>query len=260
MRERPLTDTYPKPTFRDWALLVVAVLFTVAGAIILPHDRNVGIVSIAMFGPCAAVFVIIIMRKLRFRRLRALKAEIVGGVPIRQSRALVVTSSITLAAMGAIFILFGHSYGPVFLVLAWVIALIGGALLIGALSGWWPNGSIQFDPEGITFGRSGFAFTVPWDNIAQVSAGNLNNNPAAFMSLRDYHGILVRPDTRRARALKQLAWNTGWAGAPIVIFTPNYGMDLPLFMAALERYLADPSARAELAPRLLPKGELSAQT
>ena len=251
---------YPKPTFRDWALLAISVVFVVGGIILLPSNRDVGIVSIAMFGPCAAVAVIIIMRKLRFRRLRALKAEIVGGVPIRQSRVLVIASGATLTAMGTIFILFGHSYGPVFLVLAWVIALIGGGLLIGALTGLWPNNSIQFDPEGITFGRTGFAFTVPWDNIAQVSAGAMNNNPAVFIRLHDYTGIIVHPNEQRERALKRLAWSAGWAGAPIVILTSNYGMDLPLFMAALERYLADPSTRAELARRLLPNGELKTQT
>ena len=41
-------------------------------------------------------------------------------------------------------------------------------------------------------------------------------------------------------------------GAPIFVLTSNYGMDLPLFMMALERYLADPAARAELARRQLP--------
>ncbi len=251
---------YPKPSFRDWVLLAIGIIFVACGLFILPHDRDVGIVSIAMFGPCAVVAAIIILRKLRFRRWHALKAEIVGGVPIRQSRVLIITSGATLAAMGTTFILFGHSYGPIFLALAWVIAAIGSVLLISALCGWWPNDFIQFDPEGITLGRMRFVLMVPWDAVAQVSAGAINNNPAVFIRLRDYTSVVVRPNEQRGRALKRLAWNAGWAGASIVILTSNYGMDLPLFMAALERYLADPSARRELARRLLPKGELRAQT
>jgi hypothetical protein len=248
-----VSDTpYPRPGLRDWALLAIGVVFVICGAILLPHNRDVGIVSLAMFGPCTVVAAIIILRKLRFRRLRALKAEIVGGVPIRQSRVLVIASGATLAVMGAIFILFGHSYGLVFLVLAWVIAVIGAGLLIGALSGWWPNDSIQFDPQGITFGRTGYTFTVPWEAIARVSAGQFSNNPAVFMWLHDNSSIVVHPVERRLRALKHLAWNTGWTGAPIVILTSNYGMDQPLLMIALERYLAEPAARAELARRQIP--------
>ena len=70
--------------------------------------------------------------------------------------------------------------------------------------------------------------------------------------LHDNTRIVVDPIERYQQALKQLAWNTGWTGAPIFVLTSNYGMDLPLFMMAMERYLADPAARAELARRQLP--------
>jgi hypothetical protein len=83
---------YPKPGIRDWALLAIGIVFVLSGVIILPSNRDVGIVSLAMFGPATVVATTIILRKLRFRRQRALKAEIVGGVPIRQSRVLVITS------------------------------------------------------------------------------------------------------------------------------------------------------------------------
>ena len=245
-------ELYPKPGIRDWALLAIGIVFVLCGVIVLPSNRDVGIVSLAMFGPATVVAATIILRKRRFRRERALKAEIVGGVPIRQSRAIVITSAATLAAMGVIFILFGNSYGPIFLALAWLITVIGGGLLVGALLRRWPNDFIQFDPEGITFGRTRYTFMVPWEAIARVSAGHYSNNPAAFMWLHDQTRIMVHPVEQYQRALKQLAWNTGWTGAPIFMLTSNYGLDLPLFMMALERYLADPAARAELARRQLP--------
>ena len=245
-------EPYPKPGIRDWVLLAIGIVFVLSGVIILPSNRDVGIVSLAMFGPATVVAATIILRKLRFRRQRALKAEIVGGVPIRQSRVLVITSGATLAAMGVVFILFGNSYGPIFLGLAWLIAVIGGGLLIGALLGWWPNDFIQFDAVGISFGRTRYTLMVPWEAIARVSAGHYNNNPAAFIWLHDNTSIVVDPIERYQQALKHLAWNTGWTGAPIFVLTSNYGMDLPLFMMALERYLADPGARAELARRQLP--------
>src|SRR6266568_9091794 len=83
-------DAYPGPGIRDWALLAIGVGFTGAGLLILPFNPNVGIVTIALFGLSAVVFATTIVRKLRFRRPRPLRAEIVGGVPIRRSRAIVL--------------------------------------------------------------------------------------------------------------------------------------------------------------------------
>jgi len=243
---------YPRPSLSDWALLAIAVAFVVSGAIILPHDRDVGIVTLAFFGPCAALFTAIILRKLRYRRLRAEKAEIVGGVPIRQSRALLLAYSATLTIMGILLVLFGRSYGILFWTIAWMIALIGCALLLVVLFGRLASDYVQFDPEGITFGRRRFLFTVPWDGIAQVSSGSWHDNPAVFMWLRDLDGVHVRPVESRDRAFKQFASNMAWAGAPVVLFPSQYGIDLPLLMIALERYLNEPSARAELARRRLP--------
>jgi hypothetical protein len=60
--------------------------------------------------------------------------------------------------------------------------------------------------------------------------------------------------------LKSFAWGTGWAGAPIMLLPSRYGIDLPMLMLALERYLTEPTARSELAHRLIPRGEHSAQT
>jgi len=206
--------TYPRPGVADWLLLAIGILFVVCGLIVLPHNRDVGIVTIALFGPCAAVFATIILRKMRFRRVRVLKAEIVGGVPIRVSGAAFLTTSAALTIICAISVVFGRSYGVIFWALAWMFALAGCVLLIGFFAGWFANDYVQFDPEGITFGRRRFAFTVPWDGISWVSAGSLHNNPAAFMWLHSLDAVRVHPIARRDRALKHLAFNAGWAGRP----------------------------------------------
>jgi len=61
-------ELYPKPGIRDWALLAIGIVFVLSGVIILPSNRDVGIVSLAMFGPATVVATTIILRKLRFRR------------------------------------------------------------------------------------------------------------------------------------------------------------------------------------------------
>ncbi len=68
-------SNWPKPGLRDWALLTIGALFVCAGLFILPRDRNTGLVTLAFFGCCTAVFASTIVRKLRARKLAPLKAE-----------------------------------------------------------------------------------------------------------------------------------------------------------------------------------------
>src|SRR5262249_18001125 len=132
-------NPYPKPGIKDWALLAINIVFVAAGLLILLRERDVGIVTLAFFGPCLIVTVGSILRKFRFRRFRALKAEIVGGVPIRASRAQALVAALVLMLMGAIIVVFGRSYPFIMWILAWLCALIGGGLTIAALSGLIPN-------------------------------------------------------------------------------------------------------------------------
>src|SRR5215510_4803017 len=215
---------YPRPGIKDWALLVINIVFVALSFFILPHERDVGIVTLAFFGPCLIVTIGTVLRKFRFRRFRALKAEIVGGVPIRASRAQALAAALMLLLMGTIIVLCG---------------------LV-------PNDYVRFDPEGITFSRARYSYTVPWDSIAQVRAGQMHNNPALFIWLHGYDRVTVQPREKRDRVLKSFAWGTGWAGAPIMLLPSRYGIDLPMLMLALERYLTEPNARSELAHRLLP--------
>jgi hypothetical protein len=248
---------YPRPGVRDWALLAINIVFVALGLFILLHERDVGIVTLAVFGPCLVVTVGTVLRKFRFRRLRALKAEIVGGVPIRQSRAQTLITALVLTLMGVVIVLFGHSYGLIFWTLAWLMAVTGGALTIAVLLGLIPNGYVRFDPEGITFGRTRYSYLVPWDNIAAVRTGQVHDNPALFIWLRDYDAITVQPSAKRAQVRKSFATGMAWAGAPIMLLPSHYGIDLPFLILALQRYLTEPAARSELAHRLIPRTEFS---
>lgn len=242
----------PGPELRDWGLLAIGVAFVLMGLIILPSNLNVGVVTIAFFGPCAALFAWTIIRKLRARRPLPLKVEIAGGVPIRQSVTHILLSGGTLLLIGVVLILFGRSYGLVFWSLAWVMALAGGAFLLARPLGWIGTGYLQFEPDGITLGQRGWAYMAPWEEIAEVTEGEYHSNPILFIWLRDLGAISVEPPQSRARALAHLMSNTRTMGAPIVIMTSQYGIDLRLLSAAVKRYAFDPSARSELAQRLLP--------
>lgn len=244
---------YPMPSLKDWGMVAIGIAFVAGGLMLLPHKRDVGIVTLAFFGPCLVVAVHNILRKFRFRRQRALKAEIIGGVPIRPSLAQILGIALTLTLMGVVLIVFGRSYGLIFWTIAWIIALIGGALLIGVLFGRIPNDYLQFDPDGITFGRARYKYMVPWDNIAQLSGGTMHENPALFIWLHDHERVSVQPSEAKTQLLKAFATGTSWAGAPIMLLPSRYNLDLPLLLCALERYLSDPAARSELAHRMLPR-------
>src|SRR5262245_2897035 len=146
-------SSYPRPGVGDWVLLAINIVFVASGLlIILLHERDVGIVTLAFFGPCLVVSGGTVLRKFRFRRFRALKAEIVGGVPIRASRAQLLCLALMLTLMGVIIVLFGRSYPLMFWMLAWLIALFCGGLTIAVLCGLIPNDYLKFDAEGITSG------------------------------------------------------------------------------------------------------------
>lgn len=244
-------DPYPKPDLRDWALLAIGVAFVVMGLVILPSKPDVGIVTLAFFGLCTAVFASTIIRKLAYRRPRPLKVEIVGGVPIRQSLVVTLTLGGALLATGAILVAFGRSYGLVFWSLSWIIAITGAALLLGRALGFVGTGYLQFDPEGITLGQRGWAYTAPWEQIIEVRETEYNSNPLLLIWLLKLESVVAEPPAARARVLAHLIRNTAYLGAPIAIMTSQYGLDLPLLSAAVKRYASDPSARAELGQRLL---------
>lgn len=239
----------PGPGIRDWLLLAIGVVFVAMGLIILPSDLKVGVVTLAFFGPCAALFAYNIYRKRRFSREGPLSVKIVGGVPIKPSRLQVFYLGGGFAIVGLLLVIFGRSYGPIFWGIAWLIAVVGSLVLIALASGRLPIGYIQFDPPGITIARRNWSYLVPWEAIEAISAGYFHDNPAVYIWLHDLRLVEVSPADSRAKALKHLATNAGWVGAPIMLMPSQFGMDLPLLVQAIERYVRDASARLELSQK-----------
>jgi hypothetical protein len=248
----PTRSPYPRPGVRDWALFAVGCTFVAAGLFILPSRSDVGIVTLAFFGTCTAMFGANLVRKYRFRRLQPIRVQIVGAVPIRPSRGGVFLLGGTLFALGVTLEIFGTAYGRIFSSLSFVIAGVGALLLVGLALRWLPVGYIQFDPAGLTFGQRRWAFMVPWDQIAKVGAGEFHDNPVLLLWIREPAAIQVDPPHHHARAVAGLASTMAWSGVHVMLMTSQYGMDLPLVAKAVERYVSDPSSRRELAQRFLP--------
>ena len=104
----------PRPTFQDWLLLAINVVFVAMGLVILPSKPDVGVVTLAFFGSCLVVTAGSVWRKLRDRRFSADTVEVVGGVPIRPRVGLFSLAGLWMLALGTVLIVFGHAYPLLF--------------------------------------------------------------------------------------------------------------------------------------------------
>lgn len=238
------------PPRSNWLLFLLNIGFVICGAFVLPSDPNVGIVTIAFFGSCAAVAGVGIARKL-WPAPAPERISIVGGVPIRPSRLLLGSIGAWLAVLGTVLLIFGWSYGVVFRWTALAILVPGCYLLVAVIARWLPATYLQFDPEGITFGHRGFSYLVRFDNLAGIAAAEMNRNPVLLMQLHQPDLIEAKPPASQMRALKQIARCDRWHGVHIVVLAVQYRLDPALLAQALDRYINEPSARDELSVRSL---------
>src|ERR1700678_2563461 len=96
-------------SLRNWFLLLIGVGFVICGAIILPSNFDVGIVTIAFFGSCAVVPGYAILKDLRPRQTPD-RVAIAGGVLIRPSRLFLGGIAIWVIIVTSICLIFGDSY------------------------------------------------------------------------------------------------------------------------------------------------------
>jgi hypothetical protein len=237
-------------------MLVISVAFAAVGLVGLLDDPRVGVPTLAFFGACATLAGRTVLRKRRFARLRLISVEIVGGVPIRPSRAYLTVFALALSSLGTVLLVYWRGAPVVVLISVWIMAGAGALLLLGLVTGQLPVGFLQFDPAGLTVGRRRDAFTVPWDSIAAVSPGEFHDNPVLFLSLQDTSLVIVTPPHARPRVIASLISNRKWVGAHVMIMSSHYAIDLPFLVTAIERYISDPHARDGLAvPRLAPRDD-----
>jgi hypothetical protein len=235
-----------KPTFQNWALAAVSVMFVVMGLIILSTDINLGITTIALFGVCALVHIRNVLRKLRYGRLQKGVVNVTGGVPITPSCAKVFTAGAIALGLGAILIVFDNGSPVLIQACAWLIALVGFAVLAALAAGLIPGQYFQFDVEGMIFGYRQWSVFVPWDRISYVYGGEWASNPTLFIWFHSTEDSRVTPASKVGSFLKLVDQNRAWIGADMFLMTEQYGIDLPILVQAMERFISHPASRAEL--------------
>lgn len=236
-----------KPSLQDWALTAIGIMFVLMGLVILPRDLNIGVTTIALFGVCAAVGINTIVRKRRYARQRVDGIQVVGGVRIRPSRLRLALFGGMLLGLGIVLVVFSSTAPYLIWLSFWVIVGVGALMLVGVAVGYLPNQYIEFRPDGLVLGFKSWTVLLPWDRIARVSAGEMQRNPVLLLSLDAPETCDVTPPAKLGKFLKYVGQSRGWIGADIFLMTTHFGIDLPVLVGAISRYVEDPAARAELA-------------
>lgn len=241
-----------KVTFGEWFLLAISLFFTLLALLLLRTDFRESMVMLAMFGSALAVNVHIIRRKFRLKKLSSVSVKVVGGIRIRPSLTRLLQLGIGFLVVGVIFVLYGKQNDWLLQGIAWLIASVGGAILLGVLTHLLPAEFIQFEPDGFVMGRRGVNALIPWDAITRISAGELHSNQAVFLWV-DEAAVQAIPPSCLPKVHKGIASARDWIGADFVVMSSIYSIDAPILLATLERYASGPQARTELnAQRALP--------
>ena len=240
-----------KVTVKDWMLAAVGFMFTLAGLLIIRRDFKVGITTLAFFGSCFALSVRVILRKLRLQKQGPMTATVVGGEPIRPSKARMATLGGGLFVVGTILSVFQPDNDKVMFGISIFVASVGALFLVALATGWLSKAFIQFDQEGLTLGFWRGKTTIPWSSITNVARGEIHSNPAIFIWV-DHNAVTTEPPEYLTKIRKQMASARAWTGADFAIMSSNYGIDAPVLLAAIERYASEPASREQLrtTPRL----------
>lgn len=235
---------------RLFLLLVGSLALTLCGVFLAVRGKGRPAFAVTLFfGCCAAVQAATIARRLRQRRDTAISVRVVGGVAIRPSRGRLAAWGVLTLSAGVGLAILGESFPFPFRAASWAIAASGALVLAGVAARRLPVGFLQFDPAGLSLGRRHWTITLPWDQVERVAAGEVNDNAAALLWVRDLAAVAVTPPEKQRQAVRAMLSSVEWTGAPVVVLTGAYGLSLPHLVAALERYASEPAARAELAPR-----------
>ena len=240
----------PKPSLYDWSLLAIGTTFVAIGVVLLPSQPDVAIVTLALFGSCTALFAWQIWRKLRYRKFSASRVSVVGGIPIRPSKVFGWGLALWLIALGLTLYIFGTNYPAPFRWLSLAVTAAGSAVLLAVITGRFPSGYLQFDPDGLTIDHRRWRARIPWSAISEVIEAEINSNPVLLIAVNDLKAVTIEPPQAAETASNTITKNRSWLGTEFFVMASHYLIDLPTLSATVRRYAHEPSARAELTKAL----------
>jgi len=239
---------------RNWLLVLLNLAFIGAGLVMIRDEPHMAIVTIAFFGSCLAITLVMMFQWRLNDLVRVRKISVVGGVRIKPRRTFLYVTGAWMIALGLILYWFGDGYPLLFRLIGLLIAVVGAVFGGAALLGRLPRGHLRFDPDAFELGHGAYAVRIPWDAISRVADAEYHMNPVLLITLHDERMLTVVPSDKTAAALKLIASNRAWTGADYMLMPSQYGLTLSALGSAILRYVNDPAARAELVPALPPPG------
>lgn len=240
------------PRLRDWLLLLVSSAFTVAGVWMFTRGDKEGLAIAAFFGLGTLVPVSSIVTKRRFVRNTRIGGDVEaapGRIP--EDRHVLYATGGLMAVAGALMVATGGGMGPLFVACSVLICGAGVVLFAGTAIGWLGDRWLAFEPEGLRIGSRRATYLVHWDNVAAIRLGELSNNAAVCLHLRDPSRAAATAGPAADRVMKRFARNMRYTGFPILLLARHFALDAGLLARSLEGYVRDPARREALGRRAI---------
>lgn len=241
------------PGARDWLLLAISLAFVAMGAVLVVAGRGgaVGAICVLFFGACAAIGAAEIVRKRRAARQDAdpsLVARFEPELPLRADRRGLAVRLGGLAVFGALLAILGRELGGGFVILSGLLALLGAGGLVALALGYTGGSALRFTAEALEVEQRGASYSVPWDSIVAIDLASIHDQPLVRISVASVEELLagVEPPAGARTVARAIGWNRGLCGADLTFMPRAFGVDEVVLLRALERYVGDPAARAEL--------------
>ncbi len=114
-----------------------------------------------------------------------------------------------------------------------------------------PNGPTLVVPLDGLNRRLRFHSLIPFEQIVRAESAEWNGHLLVMIWPQSLDAVAatVAPSSRRETLLRAMKKSQEWMGAPLVIWPQRFALEGGLLLRALERYIREPSTRAELAPQ-----------
>lgn len=186
----------------------------------------------------------------RFTQPKSAKrlVQVAGGVKIRPSstKLLLISAWLILFGPACVSAAYLHDGNWAIVGIGILVLVFGIFLMLGFALGKFPVGFLKFEHQGLTIGYRAWSVLVPWENVAQVSLTDPYENSILCLCLFDPTAVHVQPLEKVADFRKVLAANQDWGDVDLIVMLSIYPFDVNDLLIAIQRYVTDPRARAEL--------------
>ncbi|MCB1179906.1 MAG: hypothetical protein KDK36_20180 [Leptospiraceae bacterium] len=218
-----------------------------------PKDFGNGISISLFFLMCAIVLFYSIYSDQKIKKELEIpieKISIEGGRKIYFSKFKIYSTGFILFISFGIISYFS-SINKIFTFITFGVSILGGVVIILALTGIIGKQFISFEENGLRIGDKKGSFLLNWDNFF-YSLEEWNNNHFIFFTIHNYNLIewqegSINKDKLLTSYYKAFGTNRNMMGCDYFFNPSHYGFSPAIFYRAVEIFVKDPHERFNLA-------------